>query len=352
MFKDLARIFKTSSSEAAAAPTKPAAMPVVEAITHINHQEVRVVGFDLDEVFTGLVLGVSAFTETTLNVFEKTVLDQIDEILNADSAEAHEKMLPRLPAVVPQLLNAMKSEDSSGKQLAEQIGHDPVLVGEVIKLANSPYYYKAEHRINSLQRAVVVLGQSGLKSLIASVVMKPIFNTQDGYFGHTAKNYLWAQSEQCAHACSFLCRNRYDAFDAYLAGIVINIGMIVAVRIMDQLHKIKEAPRSAVFYHAVLAKTRLLSAQIAQDWQFPKTVLEALAQQVEGAHPEDMSSLSGALYAANRISQLSVLVEQGCLEDDANLLKYLIAGPPDERYLLCYADLKRVLNSQKEKQPR
>ncbi len=306
----------------------------------VQLEKSQVIDIDFDKNFMQLVLSVNVFTDVAPSRFEQAVLEQLDELLLSSSLDKN--ILPRLPAVVPQLLSSLKNDDVSGKLLAEQIGRDPVLVGEVIKLANSPFYYQNNQKINSLQRAVIMLGQSGLKRLIANVVMKPIFNIQDGYFGHLAKNYLWAQSECCAHACSFLAKNRYDPFDAYLAGMAINIGMIVTVRILDQLHKGREVPRSMEFYKMTLHKSRKLSVRIAENWRFPATVLDALAEQTEMDSSPDLSSLGGMVYAANRLSQLHILVKEGRMNDDIELLNDDLGGQATDRYLRCYAELKRI----------
>lgn len=312
----------------------------LEDQNQIALEKSQAASIDFDKNFMQLVLSINVFTDIAPSRFEQIVLEQLDELLLSSSLDSN--ILPRLPAVIPQLLSSLKSDDSSGKLLAEQIGRDPVLVGEVIKLANSPFYYQNNQKINSLQRAVIILGQSGLKRLIANVVMKPIFNVQDGFFGHLAKNYLWAQSECCAHASSFLSKNRYDAFDAYLAGMAINIGMIVTVRILDQMHKGRETPRSMTFYTMALSKSRQLSARIAENWRFPTPVLDALAEQTDlNGHP-DLSSFGGVVYAANRISQLHVLVKEGRVSDNIDLLTYSLGQQNSDRYLRCYAELKRI----------
>lgn len=340
MWKTLIRFFtwRKLSDSPVLAPQSPTQL--VEVSPDFLQEKTRITDFDLDENFIRLVLGINAFIDVKPSRFEQATLKQLDELLA--SASLNEKMLPRLPAVVPQLLSSLKNDDASGKYLAEQISHDPVLVGEVIRLANSPFYYQTNQKINSLQRAVIMLGQSGLKRLIANVVMKPIFNVQDGYFGHLAKNHLWSQSEYCAHACSFLAKNRYDPFDAYLAGIAVNIGMIVTVRIMDQIHKNREIPESTTFYKMISTKTKQLSAQIAENWRFPTTVLDALQDQVDIDHQPDPSSLGGVLYAANCLSQLHVLVGEECIQDDIDSLNDRLGGQLTDRHFRCYAELKRI----------
>jgi len=347
MWKALIRFFTWRKSSGSPVLTPQHPDQSVEISPGEAQEKTRAADFELDEAFIRLILGIDAFIDVKPSRLEQATLKQLDELLA--SVSLNDKMLPRLPAVVPQLLISLKSDDASGKHLAEQIGHDPVLVGEVIKLANSPFYYHTNQKINSLQRAIIMLGQSGLKRLIANVVMKPIFNVQDGYFGHRAKNHLWSQSEHCAHACSFLAKNRYDSFDAYLAGIAVNIGMIVTIRIMDHIHKNREIPQSTAFYRMISIKTRELSVRIAENWRFPTAVVDALQEQIDINHQPDPSSLGGILHAANCLSQLHVLVGEGRIEDDIDLLNNLLGGQLTDRHFRCYNELKRISKSATKK---
>ena len=312
------------------------------SLRRIEPQEAQSIDLDVEETFTGLVLSTRAFLDTQLNQIEKMTLQQLEGLLSADVFD--EKMVPRLPAVVPQLLSSLRSDDASGKRLAEQIGRDPVLVGEVIRIANSAFYQTGS-KINSLERAVVILGRIGLQRLIANVVMKPIFNIHHGHFGQRAGNYLWSQSERCAVACAYLSRGRYDPFDAYLAGMACKIGMIVALRILDHLYRGRESPKSIQFYQALLLKTKRLSVCVAKNWQFPETVIEALEEQIRMKNQSNPPTLGDLLYMADRISQLHVLVEEKYLEDDIDRLNRRLGGKLSDSDLRCYAELTHVAKS-------
>jgi HD-like signal output (HDOD) protein len=342
MWKALIRFFWPEKISGIKPVSQQKTAPAREAPIENKQQKDQTIDLDVDEVFVELILGVHPFLDIRLNVIEKKALEKIDNLLNLDVFD--DRILPRLPAVVPQLLSSLKSDDASGKNLADQISRDPVLVGEVIRLANSAFYQTGT-KINSLQRAVVLLGRTGLQRLIANVIMKPIFNIHEGHFSHLAANYLWSQSERCAHACAYLARGRFDAFDAYLAGIVCNIGMIVAIRIMDHLQKGRESPRSIIFYKSFLLKTKQLSVRIAENWQFPPSVLNALKEMAVLDHKPDMAKLSGTLYAANRLSQLRVLVDENRLDNDIDQLNRQLGGQLTDNCIRCFYELKRLSES-------
>jgi HD-like signal output (HDOD) protein len=139
-----------------------------------------------------------------------------------------------------------------------------------------------------------------------------------------------------------LAKNRYDPFDAYLAGIAVNIGMIVTIRIMDQLRKSREIPESTAFYKLISVKAKQLSVFVAEHWRFPATVVDALQEQVDVDHQPNPSSLGFILYAANCLSQLHILVKEGQVEEDIDSLNDLLGGQLTDRYFRCYAELQRI----------
>ena len=336
MWETLIRIF--SDAERPAAPAPPPPSPQRQAL----EQNVQTVTLEPTEEFFRFLLGVSAFHDMSPQAVEKMVVQQLDKLLSAPVFD--ERVVPRLPTVVPQLLSALRSDEVSGKDLAEQVGRDPVLVGEVIRIANSAYYQTTQ-KINSLERAIVMIGRIGLQRLIANVMMRPIFNAQGGRISQRAGQYLWSQSERCALACSYLSRGLYEPFDAYLAGIVCRTGLIVAVRIMDQANINKDLSHSHAFYQMLLNRTQQLSLRIATSWEFPQRVLGALGEEQNAAETSSSISLGQLLIAAECISQLHMLVEVKRLPDDIDLLNQRLGNSLSDRQIKCYKELKKLMES-------
>ena len=77
-------------------------------------------------------------------------------------------------------------------------------------------------------------------------------------------------------------RLRADPFEAYLAGLMQNVGLIVALRLFDQLHPDVVLPQSPQFYTALSDHARTLSTRIAQMWEFPASVSGAISQAAQG----------------------------------------------------------------------
>ncbi len=191
-----------------------------------------------------------------------------------------------------------------------------VLVAEVIHEANSPFYRPAKP-IHSLENAVLLLGQNGLRLLIARVAFRPIINLQSGRYVKQVAQHVWSQAELCADACSLLgAAYRADPFESFLAGLMQNVGMIVAFRVIDNGYHGQLLPDSDEFCLQFLQAVRTLSARIAQVWEFPPAVVDGIAHLGEMAHPLAGTALGKVLYQADQISKIRLLVDHGQLQED------------------------------------
>ncbi|MGH8157992.1 MAG: HDOD domain-containing protein [Rhodanobacter sp.] len=227
------------------------------------------------------------------------------------------RSLPRLPTILPQLLRTLKNDNAAGGQLAKLVGRDPQMVGEVMRVTSS-VYYRAAQPITSLQHAVMVLGQDGLRQVLTQHAMKPILQASAGALGHAAGKRLWDHAERCAHACAWLGRTSgCDTFEAYLAGIICHAGTGAVVRLLDQLMPAASSdPPSSGFLDRCAQLAARLSLQAAQHWELPPHVIEALR---ECPHPGASSPLGEALASADLLAMAQLLNEHQQLTGDLDL---------------------------------
>jgi len=267
----------------------------------------------IDRLFYALLAG--APSNEGGPALEKTVLEEMARLVGNPYGAAG--LVPRVPAVIPQLLGSLRNDSLSGADLSRQVAQDVVLVAEVIREANSPYYRPAQP-VKSIEGAVMLLGQNGLRMLLARVAFRPVVGVQSGHFARQVAPLVWTQSEQCALAASILAGG-LDAnpFDAYLSGLMHNIGLIVAFRVIDRvlppgLVPPAGLPDSPAFCASLLDMARALSSVIAAEWNFPDTVVTAIA--TPRATP-----LGLALSLGDRVAKLRLLVDAGMLEREAAL---------------------------------
>ncbi|MCS0629952.1 HDOD domain-containing protein [Telluria mixta] len=240
---------------------------------------------------------------------QTAILDQV-RALARDPASAAE-LVPRVPEVIPQLLRSLQDE-ASNADLARQVAQDVVLVAEVIREANSAYY-RPMSPVKTVEAALMMLGQNGLRMLLARVAFRPIIKLQTTGFTRLAAPHVWAQSEKCALAASLMAPGlTAGAFEAYLSGLMQNLGLVVGFRLADRLCEENKVPGSSEFGAQLLAEGRLLSAAIAKHWDFPQEVADAIAHAGDAGD----ENLAQALALGDRIAKLRMLIDSHVIDED------------------------------------
>jgi HD-like signal output (HDOD) protein len=238
---------------------------------------------------------------------ESLILDEQKRLAEAPVAGA--ALVPRVPEIIPELMRTLRDDDMNAAELSRQLAQDMVLVAEVYREANRPCYRPRYHSgppINSIQGAIMLLGQNGMRMLLARVAFRPIMSMQSGRLAKRTAPLIWRQSEKCALAASLLApAMRANVFEAYLAGLMENVGLVVAFRLIDQMHAEDALPQSEEFIAGLFAQARTLSARIAGLWEFPDSVTNA----IELVGQAGSSTLAQTLALSDRLSKLRMLVD-------------------------------------------
>lgn len=299
-------------------PLAPVPVPVADDVRLEAITEVPSGALPADEVedrFYRLILSAAPSFEPAMTPAEQSLLRRLKDMFGGERFDVG--LLPRLPSVVPQLMRSLRSDDTDSRALAEQVSRDSVLVGEVIRVANSAFF-RSTRPVTGLQQAITLLGQNGLRRVVMQLVMRPILRTGENGIHHAGER-LWEHAERCARACSHLGRPACDPFEAFLAGLVSHTG---SQAILAELEKHGDAvPQYSRSFTAALAQQmERLSLHAARHWEFPSRVVQALAERADPADAGARTPLGRALIAASRIAMVDVLIDQGGAEADAVLL--------------------------------
>jgi HD-like signal output (HDOD) protein len=245
---------------------------------------------------------------------ETRILDEVRQLASQPGEAAG--LVPRVPEAIPRLLASLNDEDASVQELARQVAQDVVLVAEVIREANSAYY-RPISPVKNVEAAIMMLGQNGLRMLLARIAFRPLINMQANGFAREAAPQVWNQSVSCALAASLMAPGlSTGVFEAYLAGLMQNVGLVVAFRVADRVCADGQVPASSDFGARLLAGSRQLSSAIAAHWNFPEEVAEAIAH----AGEPGPDHLAEALAQGDRIAKLRLLIDAGVLAEDDSLV--------------------------------
>lgn len=285
--------------------------------------------FDVDARFFPWLLG--DYGKSFGHDLEKPLLLALERVCRSEFAGS--SLIPRVPSVLPQLLKSLRDENVSGDELARHIAKDVSLVAELIAEVNSSYYSTSD-KISSLDNAVRLLGINGLRMLVARSAFRPLIQLQSGQLTKHVAPAIWQQSEYCALACRLLAQERgLDSFHAYLAGLLQNVGLIIAFRTMDQSMQYQRMPLSTEFRQAFLHMAQSLSFRIARQWDFPDEVTVALQAQISNdssdsstAGQQKLHDLGLVVRQASELSKLRLLVNDNIVNQQDKELQWAAAS--------------------------
>jgi len=267
---------------------------------------------------------------------EARVLESLNAIARSQHSGAD--LMRRMPGVVPQLLQSLRSETFSGADIARKISSDVVMVAEVIRLANSSALVSGQP-VTSVQNAVLVIGQEGLRQLVTSVAFRPIIDFNAGPHTRRIAPRIWDHAERCAHTCRKLAPAfGVEPLDAFLAGLVLNAGLMVSLGMMDRHGQDGQRLGSAAFTARLMPAARLVASGIAKEWRFPDGVSQALTEQVAVRKGAAMSDMGRLLAQVEYLCKVKMLAEQGKVSaQDKGLFDGLPAGVQ-----ACYAGIVKT----------
>ena len=241
-----------------------------------------------------------------LNSFEIDVIESLEKIIKSEQSLAEET--PRLPGIVPKLMHLLRTNDFDWKQVADLIASDPVVLVGFIKIANSPFY-NLQIKDEKLDVILSQLGLQEVREVIMKVALKPIMLFEGGYFLKHSGAKIWDHSINSATACRILAQKyKQEPFDAYLAGLLCNIGMAIVVKKMNEIKEFKTVPRSVQFKKELLTLSKQLSLKIARNWEINPVVILALTEQMFANAKKVESPLGSILYEGTAVSMKYILV--------------------------------------------
>jgi len=194
----------------------------------------------------------------------------------------HIHALPAMPAVALELLQTLSGGDPDVDALAHRIARDQAIAARVLRVANSPFY-GLQARVGSIHDAIVVLGFSAVRSLVltSAVVTTLPAGRCDGF----SADRFWRHVIGTAVAAQALARPlRRKPDHLFIAGLLHDIGRLVMVSAYPG-HFTQVIQRAAERdCHLVDVESEIfgcdhtaVGAAIAQHWNFPAEIVEALA---------------------------------------------------------------------------
>ncbi|WP_157074179.1 HDOD domain-containing protein [Pseudoxanthomonas mexicana] len=191
--------------------------------------------------------------------------------------------LPRRPQLLPQLLSTLNDDEASSRDIAGIIARDPALAANLLKLANSALYRSQAAPVDSLDRAVAMVGVDGLRHLVSVALMQPVMRLDGGVFGRLP-DLIWDHTQRTALLASQAARpaGREDVFAAQLLSLLQGLGAIVVVQVLRDTCAQADAglPDADAIARLLRRWSPRLGRAVAREWALSDRLMQALDDQV------------------------------------------------------------------------
>jgi putative nucleotidyltransferase with HDIG domain len=202
------------------------------------------------------------------------------------------EQLPTLPAVAMQVLEVTGNDQSSARDVVKLIESDVSLTARILHLVHRPDM-GVRGEVNTVERAVVLLGFAAVRSAVLAVSVFETFGTGPARkFGHFARDDFWKHSIAVACCAELLAEklgaifgknNGIEPSQAFVAGLLHDLGKVAldaclpksfdrVVEAVEMLRgNIADVERKVIgLDHMVVGK------RLAERWQLPAVMRDAI----------------------------------------------------------------------------
>ena len=254
-----------------------------------------------------------------------------------------------LPHVAVRLTKLISDKNSTMQDFEKIMKMDPTLVLRLLRVVNSSYY-GLRQKVNSISRAVVVIGMNNLRNMIVTEALKDIFKESQEQAAFS-RNRLWLH---CAAVsiCSQMISERIfgqNSENVFLCGILHDIGMIVedqtAHDLFNQACKAYAQDSGSIIDHEkknIGTDHCQVGYLLAKDWKLPFEVQQGIKQHHDVLKKISPSSITGIIQISEYIvSKLDYTAMRGMkptlpppladhIRENVQEYKALVKDLPDE----------------------
>jgi HD-like signal output (HDOD) protein len=185
--------------------------------------------------------------------------------------------LPTLPGIALKILEAVKKEEPSLKELGDILCADPPLSAKVLRMANSSSY-GLTGRTTSVPQAINLLGPNIVKSLALSFsLVKNFQNRNKNHFHYTG---FWKRSLTVAITSRKITQEVLPPLteDAFFLGLLHDIGILFLLQCLAKPYSLvlKEKERTGCSYeeaeNQILGLNHMeIGGYLVKTWGLPET---------------------------------------------------------------------------------
>ncbi len=242
------------------------------------------------------------------------------------AAIARAGQLATLPEIALEVMRLADDPNCTGDDLDRVLSRDPALSARVLKIVNSAYYGQ-RREVTSIDTGIVVLGFAAVKNIAVAASLARMFRVATATNGFEPRE-LWHHSIAVATAARLIAgrQSGVDPSDAFLAGLMHDIGMIVELQACREpfLASVAIAAREPErsFRHiereVIGASHDAFGAALCEAWRFPESLGRVCAHHHEPMElPDEQRRLTAIVHVADLLAARSALGYARSVDSDA-----------------------------------
>jgi diguanylate cyclase (GGDEF)-like protein len=217
--------------------------------------------------------------------------------------------LPSPPAIAARILEIVKREDFTFRQLAAIIQSDPALAARILRLANSGFY-SLPKKVSNIDTAVAVLGLNTLKNIALSFIISEAFDDTRGRFDF---DRFWRRSITAAVAGELIATAvHFKNDETFISTLLQDIGVAAMfvcrgeeyVKVLED-KALTGLPISKVERQAFGFDHQEAGAWLLQNWGLPESVYLPIRYHHDPeSAPPHLTNLCNIVRASDRLAAI------------------------------------------------
>jgi len=258
--------------------------------------------------------------------FEEFSSNAPAQISTTEEINLSMEQLKPIPQVALKILRLINEDDYDISLLTEEIRKDQILSARTIKLCNSVFFPNRTNTIESMDHALVYLGQKKLVKFVIVAAIKAFFN-QAGMGYSLCKGGIYHHAVGTAIIAEEIARvtEKVDPALAYTGGLLHDIGKVVLDQHIQAALPLfyrqfyEEGKNSLEAERAIFAMDHQdAGSTLAQLWSFPESLIESIKHHHQPEDAVQYKDLVHIIYLADLLmSRFHVGLELERLNTDA-----------------------------------
>jgi len=189
--------------------------------------------------------------------------------------------LATLPEVFIKVNEMVDDPSSSASDIGKFISYDPALTARLLKIANSPLY-GFPSRIDTVSRAITIIGTRGLRDLILATSVISNFTRLPSE--HIEINAFWRHSLYCgvlARLIAVKC-NALHTEPFFVSGLLHDIGQLIILNKLPEMSRETQMrandgimPLHQVEQEVIGFDHAKVGCELLRSWGLPETIIDA-----------------------------------------------------------------------------